>query len=168
MIEKIILSEQALITGEVDMPKGFEINSEQLIIDMYNSLYTKKDFPFSKNWDKLNTYVRDYVKLKYKIPLVNKDTYGHVFKPEYRSELFLEADLNNLKHSPDFTLFYGTKVENCFFRIDFDDNRIKNRHWDIELKNNHFIIFPSTNTYTIFNKQKDNLNFIQKINFIST
>ena len=48
MIEKIILSEQALITGEVDMPKGFEINSEQLIIDMYNSLYTKKDFPFSK------------------------------------------------------------------------------------------------------------------------
>lgn len=166
MIDKIVLSEQPLIHGKVEMPKGFEINNDQLIVDMYSSLYTKEKFPFSKNWDKLNTYIRDYVNLKYQLTLLNQHTNGHVFKPGYVSEPLMEADLNNLKHSPDFCLFYGIKVEQCFFRIYYDDNRVKNKHWDVELKNNHFIIFPSTNLYTIHNKQNYNLNYIQKINFI--
>jgi len=165
MIDKIVLSEQALIYGKVEMPKGFEINPDQLIVDTYNSLYTKKEFAFSRNWDRLNTYIRDYVNLKYKMTLIKINTHGHIFRPYYTSELLLEADLNDLKNSPDFTLFYGTKVQSCFFKIYYDDNRIKNNYWEIELKNNQFIIFPSTNTYTISNKQTDNLNFIQKINY---
>jgi len=33
MIDKIVLSEQALIHGLVEMPKGFEINRDQLIVE---------------------------------------------------------------------------------------------------------------------------------------
>jgi hypothetical protein len=32
-------------------------------------------------------------------------------------------------------------------RIHYDDNRRKGRSWDIKLKDNMFIMFPSTNMY---------------------
>jgi len=60
---------------------------------------------------------------------------------------------------------YGTKVENFCFKIYYDDNRRKGKSFDIELKENMFIMFPSTNMYTISNKQKDSLNFIQTITY---
>jgi len=50
-------------------------------------------------------------------------------------------------------------------RIFYDDNRRKGRSWDIPLENNKFIMFPSTNMYTIKNKQKDGLNFIQTLTY---
>jgi hypothetical protein len=49
--------------------------------------------------------------------------------------------------------------------IYYDDNRRKGRSWNIELKHNMFIMFPSTNMYFISNKQKDSLNFIQTITY---
>jgi hypothetical protein len=70
-----------------------------------------------------------------------------------------------LRNAPDFTTLYGVKVKDCFVRIHFDDNRRKGRSWDIELKNNMFIMFPSTNMYYITNTQKDSLNFIQTITY---
>jgi hypothetical protein len=50
-------------------------------------------------------------------------------------------------------------------RIYYDDNRRKGGSWDIELKNNMFIMFPSTNMYHITNNQKDSLNFIQTMTY---
>jgi len=60
---------------------------------------------------------------------------------------------------------YGTKVEDCWVKIYYDDNRRKGQSFDIELKENMFIMFPSTNMYTISNKQKESLNFIQTITY---
>jgi len=37
----------------------------------------------------------------------------------------------------------------------------------MQLKNNMFVMFPSTNMYSIENKQKDSLNFIQTITYIN-
>ena len=37
--------------------------------------------------------------------------------------------------------------------------------YDIELKNNMFIMFPSTNMYYLTNNQKDSLNFVQTITY---
>jgi hypothetical protein len=48
-------------------------------------------------------------------------------------------------------------------RVHYEDNRRKGRSWDIELKNNMFIMFPSTNMYFLTNNQKDSLNFVQTI-----
>ena len=36
---------------------------------------------------------------------------------------------------------------------------VKVEAWDIPLKNNMFIMFPSTNMYYLTNNQKDSLNF---------
>ena len=77
----------------------------------------------------------------------------------------LDSYARELKNSPDFTLLYGIYTKDCFVKIHYDDNRCKGLSFDIELKHNMFVIFPSTNIYSIDNNQKDSLNFIQTITY---
>ena len=162
-MEKKVLSEQSLIFGNVAMPKGWDIDREKLLKDILQSSFTNKEFPFSKTWDMLNTYIRDHVNVEYNINLINKNSWGNIYKPNQISKPLLDVDPVDLRNSPDFTMLYGVNVKNCWIRIHYDDNRRKGRSWDIELTNNKFIIFPSTNMYYITNEQEDGLNFIQTI-----
>tara|TARA_R100000773_G_C4113544_1_gene52475 strand:- start:19 stop:294 length:276 start_codon:yes stop_codon:yes gene_type:complete len=79
-MEKKVLTEQALYYGDVSMPKGFEINKQKLISDIYHSTFIEKEFPFSKSWDMLNTYIKDHINAKHKIQLINKKTWGNIYK----------------------------------------------------------------------------------------
>jgi hypothetical protein len=164
-IKKKVLTEQSLFYGNIDMPKGFEIDQEKLTEDILQSTFNSKEFPFSRTWDMLNTYMRDYIGVEYDINLVNKSTLGNIYKPSETTVPLLNIDPVDLRNSPDFTMLYGVKVKDCNVRIHFDDNRRKGRSWDIELKNNMFIMFPSTNMYYLTNNQKDSLNFVQTINY---
>ena len=164
-MQKKVLSEIALYYGEVSMPKGFEIQRDVLTLDIFVSHVKNSKFEFSKVWDMLNTYVKDYVNVKHKISLVNKETWGNFYKPNETTAPLLNVDPVDLRYSPDFTLLYGVKVEDCSVTIDYDDNRRKGRSWNIELTNNKFVMFPSINSYYITNKQKDSLNFIQTITY---
>ena len=164
-MNKKVLSEQALYYGDVDMPKGFEIDQEKLTNDILQSTFNSKEFPFSRTWDMLNTYMRDFIGLDYGINLVNKSTWGNIYKPAETTIPLLNIDPVDLRNSPDFTMLYGVKVKDCNVRIHYEDNRRKGRSWDIELKNNMFIMFPSTNMYYITNNQKDSLNFVQTITY---
>ena len=164
-MQKKVLSEIALYYGDVSMPKGFEINKDKLFKDILQSQIQNKDFPFSKTWDMLNTYIRDHIHAEYEMQLINKETWGNVYKPQEVTIPLLNIDPVDLKNSPDYTLLYGVKVKNCFVRIHYEDNRRKGRSWDIELKNNMFIMFPSTNMYYLTNNQKDSLNFVQTITY---
>ena len=166
-MQKKILTEQSLFYGDIDMPKGFEIDQEKLTNDILQSTFNSKEFPFSRTWDMLNTYMRDFIGLDYGINLVNKSTWGNIYKPNETTIPLLNIDPVDLRNSPDFTMLYGVKVKDCFVRIHYEDNRRKGRSWDIELKNNMFIMFPSTNMYYITNNQKDSLNFIQTITYES-
>jgi len=162
-VEKIVLTEQSLYYGDVAMPKDWDIDRDKLQKDILNSQVTNSPFPFSRTFDMLNTYMRDHVNLEYGFTLVNKDTYGNIYKPEETSQPFINVDPVDLRNSPDYTLLYGVKTQNCMIRIHYEDNRRKGRSWDIELKDNMFIMFPSTNMYYITNNQKKSLNFIQTI-----
>ena len=162
-MEKIVLTEQSLYYGDVAMPKDWDIDRDKLQKDILNSQVTNSPFPFSRTFDMLNTYMRDHVNLEYGFTLVNKDTYGNIYKPEETSQPFINVDPVDLRNSPDYTLLYGVKTQNCMIRIHYEDNRRKGRSWDIELKDNMFIMFPSTNMYYITNNQKKSLNFIQTI-----
>ena len=164
-MQKKVLTEQSLFYGDIDMPKGFEIDQEKLTNDILQSTFNTKEFPFSRTWDMLNTYMRDFIGLDYNINLVNKNSWGDIYKPNQTSKPLLNVDPVDLRNSPDFTMLYGVKVDKCWVKIYFDDNRRKGRSWDIELKNNMFIMFPSTNTYIISNDQKESLNFIQTITY---
>ena len=164
-MQRKVLTEQSLFYGDIDMPKGFEIDQEKLTNDILQSTFNSKEFPFSRTWDMLNTYMRDFIGLDYGINLVNKSTWGNIYKPNETTIPLLNIDPVDLRNSPDFTMLYGVKVKDCFVRIHYEDNRRKGRSWDIELKNNMFIMFPSTNMYYITNNQKDSLNFVQTITY---
>tara|TARA_R100001591_G_scaffold104974_1_gene112821 strand:- start:283 stop:786 length:504 start_codon:yes stop_codon:yes gene_type:complete len=162
-MQKKILSEQSLYYGDVAMPKDWDIDRDKLQQDILKSQITDSPFPFSRTWDILNTYMRDHVNLYYEFTLINKDTFGNIYKPGEISQPFVNVDPVDLRNSPDFTFLYGVSVKNCMVRICYDDNRRKGRSWDIELTNNKFIMFPSTNMYYLTNNQKDHLNFVQTI-----
>ena len=164
-MQKIVLTEQNLYYGDVAMPKGWDIDRDKLQADVLKSQVTNSPFPFSRNWDMLNTYIRDHVNLEYSVNLINKQTWGNMYKPQEITIPLLNIDPVDLRNSPDYTLLYGINIKNCMVRIHFDDNRRKGRSWDISLKNNMFIMFPSTNMYYLINDQKDNLNFVQTITY---
>ena len=162
-MKKKVLSEIGLYYGDVAMPKGFEINRNQLQEDILKSQIHNKEFPFSRNWDMLNTYIREHINVEYELSLVNKETWGNVYKPKEISIPLLNIDPVDLRNSPDYTLLYGVNVKDCSVRIHYDDNRRAGRSWDIPLENNTFIMFPSTQMYYLTNNQKDSLNFILTI-----
>jgi|TARA_Y100000114_G_scaffold42923_2_gene38262 hypothetical protein len=165
---KKVLSEQSLIYGDVSMPKGFEINSLELVKSIFDSLYNKQRFTFCRSWSKLDSYIRDFSRVKFKLNLICKDTWGSVYIPNEKTESLINVNPNNLSDSADFTLLYGINTKDCEVRIFYDNNRIKGCSWNMQLKNNMFVMFPSTNMYSIENKQKDSLNFIQTITYINT
>ena len=162
-MQKKVLSEIALYYGDVDMPKDWDIDRIKLQEDILKSQINNKKFPFSRNWDMLNTYIRDHINVEYGFQLINKETWGNVYKPKEISIPLLNIDPVDLRNSADYTLLYGVKVKDCSVRIHYDDNRRAGRSWDMPLKNNKFIMFPSMQMYYITNNQKDSLNSILTI-----
>ena len=164
-MQKKVLSEIALYYGDVAMPKDWDIDRDKLQEDILQSVIQNKNFPFSRTFDMLNTYMRDHINLNYNFTLINKETWGNMYKPQETTIPLLNIDPVDLRNSPDYTLLYGVNVKNCMVRIHYEDNRRKGRSWDIELTNNKFIMFPSTNMYYLTNNQKDSLNFVQTITY---
>ena len=162
-MQKKVLSEIDLYYGDVAMPKGFEIDRDKLQTDILSSHINNKEFSYSREWDKLNTYLREHINVEYGFQLVNKKTWGNVYKPKEISIPLLNIDPVDLRNSPDYILLYGVNVKDCSVRIHYDDNRRAGRSWDIPLKNNRFIMFPSMQMYYITNNQKDSLNSILTI-----
>ena len=164
-MQKKVLSEISLYYGDVTMPKGWDIDRKKLSNDILKSVVQKKDFPFSKNFDMLTTYIRDHINLEYGFTLINKETWGNMYKPQETTIPLLNIDPVDLRNSPDFTLLYGVKVKDCNVKIHYEDNRRKGRSWNIPLENNKFIMFPSICMYYLTNNQKNNLNFVQTITY---
>ena len=159
-MHKKVLSEIDLHYGTIDMPKGFEIDRNKLQLDILSSHVKNLDFPYSKSTDMLNTYMREHINVEHGFTLINKETWGSVYKPQEISIPLLNIDPVDLKNSPDYTFLYGVSVKDCSVRIHYDQNRRSGRSWDIPLTNNSFVMFPSTQMYYITNNQKDSLNFI--------
>ena len=164
-MQKKVLTEQSIYYGDVNMPKNWEIDRNDLSHHILHSNLTSDKLQFSKTWNKLNTYIREHIGVEYNINLVNTSTWGNIYKPNETTIPLLNIDSVDLRNSPDFTMLYGVRVKDCSVQIQFDDNRRKGRSWDIELKNNMFIMFPSTNMYYLINNQKDSLNFVQTITY---
>ena len=164
-MQKKVLSEIDLYYGDVSMPKDWDIDRDKLQQDILKSQVTNSEIPFSRTFDMLNTYMREHINLEYGFILINKAVWGNIYKPKEITIPLLNIDPVDLRNSPDYTLLYGVKVKDCMVRIHYEANRRKGRSWDIPLKNNQFIMFPSTNMYYLTNNQKDSLNFVQTITY---
>jgi hypothetical protein len=161
-MKKLILSEIVLYYGLIEMPKGFEIDQEKLSLDIFTSTTYNKEFPFSKSWNMLQTYVCEHINLEYDFSLVHKKTIGNIYKPRQYSNSLLQVDPVDLRNSPDYVMLYGVNVgkDSCKVFIEYDDNRRKGRSWEIPLNNNEFVMFPSTQRYHITTNTSEQLNFI--------
>jgi len=168
MINKKILSEISLFSGEIKMPKGFEIEREELVKNIFLSQYYENlQYPFSITFDKMKTFVTDFIRIEHGLNIVPKKIYGNFFQKNELSKPKLEIDPNDLKNSADLVLLYGVEIDpkTCLIKIIFNNNRIKGLENSIYLENNHFIIFPATELYYINNINNSYLNFIQFITF---
>jgi len=161
-MEKKVISEIGLYFGQINMPEGFEIDQEKLTCDILLSTLYNKEFPFSKSWDMLNTYLCEYINLNYNLKLVVKKIIGNIYYPKQHSNSYLQVDPIDLRHSPDYVMLYGVDVgkNSCKIFIEYDDNRRKGRSWEIFLNNNDFVMFPSTQRYHITTNTSEQLNFI--------
>jgi len=113
-MQKKVLSEIGLYHGDVAMPKGFEIDRNKLQEDILKSQINNKEFPYSRTWDMLNTYMREHINVEYGFQLVNKKMWGNVYKPKEISIPLLNIDPVDLRNSPDYTLLYGVHVFDCW------------------------------------------------------
>ena len=166
---KTTLSELAVYQGDVNLPKGLDLNAESLRADILDYNTSNKDFPFSKNLDILDTYIRDYFNLHYKKCLIKKHVSSFIIGRDEQTENIIEADPMNLKDAADFVMLYGVKIKNnsCKIIFEYDDNRIKNLFYEKDFNENCFLIFPSTTIYRITKNEFNLKNYILKINYES-
>jgi hypothetical protein len=113
-MQKKVLTEQALYYGDVAMPKDWDIDRDKLSGDILQSVIQNKDFPFSRTWDMLNTYMRDHVNLEYGVNLINKETWGNIYKPSETTIPLLNIDPVDLRNSPDYTLLIWCKSQRLY------------------------------------------------------
>ena len=166
MINKITLSETALYFGKIKMPKGYEIEKDELVKNITLSQYYEDvKYPFLRTWDKVNTFICDFMRVEYKINLENKDFFGNFYERNETSKPKLHLDFTSLKDSSDLVCLYGVEIDSdsCNLFINYDDNRKKNLQYEIKLKTNEFVMFPSSQSYYINNKNNSYLNYIQGI-----
>ena len=180
-MHKKVLTEVDLYTGEIAMPKGFEINRNQIKNDILKSYvtldrinnnpktYSYKNYkvPFSQPLQWMQDYMRDHWNAEYGFTLVQKDMHAKVLHPKEQSVLMHSLEPVDLRNSPDYTFIYVVDVEpnSCECIIEYDDNRRKNRTWHIPIENNKFIMFPATNRYSFSPNSSDGLNIILTITY---
>tara|TARA_R110000782_G_scaffold59995_1_gene124219 strand:+ start:228 stop:731 length:504 start_codon:yes stop_codon:yes gene_type:complete len=164
-MQKKVLSEQAIYSGDIKMPMGYEIDPFILSKYIFESTYTQTKAPFNKTWDRLNKYIVEHLRVKHNLKLVNQKTWGTMYLPDEKSNPLKETNPNDLKNSPDFVCLYGINAADCNVKIYYDDNRRQGKSLDIPLMHNKFIMFPANNFYHIENNQKKLLNFIQTITY---
>ena len=180
-MHKKVLTEVDLYTGEIQMPKGFEIDRDKIRNDLIESYvkqnrintnpqtYAFDDYvvPYSQPLQWMQDYVRDHWRVEYDRTLVQKNMHGNVMHPKEKSWTRHQVDPVDLLNSPDYTLIYGIDVKEgsseCI--IEYDDNRRKNRTWHLPIKDNHFIMFPATNKYSFSPNNSNGLNIILTINY---
>ena len=180
-MHKKVLTEVDLYTGEISMPKGFEIDRDKIrndIIESYIKQNRVNTNPKAYNFDDyvvnfsqplqwMQDYVRDHWRVEHGRTLVTKTMHGNVMHPKEQSVLMHSVDPVDLRNSPDYTLIYGVDIDpdSCECIIEYDDNRRKNRTWHIPIKNNEFIMFPATQRYMITENKSDKINTILVINY---
>lgn len=162
-MKKEVLSEIDIYFGTVEMPKYFEINRDQLKANLLSSII-EDDFientylmgnPYdfamkeSKAFIMLDRYIVENLFLKHKQSVNNLFHFGSVFKQKESSITKNLINEHNLENSPDYTCIYGIEVENNSqtLVIEYPNKRLKERFFQITLKNNEYIIFPSTLKY---------------------
>ena len=129
--------------------------------------YQNFEVPFSKPLQWLKDYLIDHFRGDYDKTLISKKEWGNIYNQHESSLARHQVEPLFLKDSPDYTCLYGVEVakDSCELVIEYNDNRRANRTWHIPLKNNQFIIFPSTQRYFISQNKSKQMNIFLTITY---
>ena len=181
-MNKQILSEIDLYHGEVKMPKNYEINRSLLKEEIIYSALFSEDRKSNNKLDvnyldykikdttsltQLTTYFKDFITLNFNFTLILKDFWGNITYPQEQTLNRNTVAQHNLKDSPDYTLIYGVDVydKDSKIIIEYDNNRRVGNTWHIPIKDNSFVMFPSTQRYFISKNNSDKLNTYLTLTF---
>lgn len=149
LIDKVILSEKLLFTGDIKMPGETFVDRKTI----------KESKEFSREHQIVNQWIMEHIESEFFFKIVNIDYWCDASE---KSVPLLQVNPMDYKNSPDYVMLYGVDVEDCDVNIYYDDNRRKGKVWNISLNNNKFIVFPSTCMYYIDNL-KERKNYILTI-----
>lgn len=165
MIHKITLTDNNLYSGTVKMPKGFEILPFELKGVILESEKNNMPIKNCKSLFKLNTYIIDFLRIKYNLDLVDKEFLGNYYKPQEITKNISQINYSKISENPSHVMLYGIQAIDCFVRIHYQDLRSAPMFLDAQLKNNEFLFFPANLQYQISNMQTREHNFIQTITY---
>lgn len=164
-MQKKVLSEIALYSGKVIMPKHYDIERSKIKADILTSQLENKtvssnpfDYSFfdykiehSRPLDMLHTYIREQHLLHYKRNLLPVLNFGNILQHGEQSFSRRCLDETMYRESPDFVMVYGVDVypDSANIVIEYDDNRRVNATWHIPINNNEYVIFPTTQRFFI-------------------
>tara|TARA_R100000426_G_scaffold60035_1_gene42391 strand:+ start:765 stop:1319 length:555 start_codon:yes stop_codon:yes gene_type:complete len=173
-MNKEILSQTDIYFGEINMPKHFDINRDQLKSSLLESVLKDQQFfndfvdrnfnDFKLNdcpaFFSLNTYFIESMFLKHKLAIRNNFKFGSLFAKNQSSLTKNTVNKMNLLNSPDYTFIYGVDVSKNSqdLVILYNDKRAHNLCNVRNLNNNQFIMFPSFLKYYFSPNESENIN----------
>jgi len=159
MLEKVLLTEQSIVYGEIESILTEKIDFEKIkknIIDNQesNNFLSKDFFSDFKNYIKIDDdknitwihdYIRDHYRLQYKKLPVWLDKSGLIQKKNELINCHDHIDPFDLLKSPDLSCLYTlqTGKKNSYIVFVTKEGREKNLRWRVPVLKNRFYLFNS-------------------------
>jgi hypothetical protein len=175
-MDKKVLSQVEIYTGEIGPKKIIEIDRPKLRIDILESFCLKnfiknreEDYEIKSSYplEHVRIYLKDQFAFHYKDTLILKNEFGSVYLPMQQSLNRNHIDPFSLETSPDLTCVYAVEMKerSSTLVIEYDDNRYKGKQWRYPMRNNRFWMFPSGCRYYFTANKSDDLNVFLTFNF---
>jgi hypothetical protein len=147
-MEKKVLSEIEIYTGEVKIPLDFKIDRKQIFSSiLYNHFIEKNTYKVdgSKELSWFHDYIIEFSYLKYNLQLETVNHYGLILYPGESGNIKNE---NSLNINSDYTTIYGVDVPKKSTQLVLNYfNKNKFKIYSEDIYGNKFITFPSTQNY---------------------
>lgn len=163
-MEKKVLSEIDIYSGEIKIPLDYKINRKEIFSSiLYNCFIKLNKFNFDNTFKVdgsqplgwYNDYIVDHVFLNYNFRIETVNQYGILLYPGDSLSLRNE---NNFNSVVDYTALYGIEVpkNSSKFILNFKKRNMSKTHVE-EIYDNKFIIFPSTEDYYLTKNNSSSL-----------
>jgi len=170
MSDKIVLTEQSVVTGSI--PTILKFNKEAIKLNLLknysnNNYQSFDEFNYHKDYLNIDfqqhlTWIHDFIKDEYNLSygrcLVQNSLSGIVLFPGQSINSHHHIDDYDIHNSNDFTCIYTLEAEkeSSSLILEYEQGRKRHAKWKEPLKTNHYVLFNSElkHSYTINKSNK--------------
>jgi hypothetical protein len=169
-MKKKVLSELALYHGDIIMPPGWEIDYKKIASDIFTAnIYDKEEVAFSKDLERLDKYVYETFQVRGHGRLSKSKPFKyHILLPNESSEIMLKADMNDSGVSSDLVCLCAVTVapDSTNIVLNYDNNRLRDRTERLQLIQNEYIMFPTTQTFYFSKNTSQQINIFLEQEYV--